>query len=214
MGAFVVIAYHSFFTMYGFWLPNDPRGSYSDFVAAWRLWWEGGKATKVNTHRSVAGQPHDRDERLRVKNALQYPPVSMDDEQIRCVASGFSEAVRKSGYDLYACSILPEHVHMVIGRHKFLAERIVGHLKTEATMALIDHRLHPFQDLKRPGGRLVSCWAEKSWNVFLDSDTEVLRAIQYVRNNPMKDGRAAQRWAFEREYGVADLVPRPDERAG
>ena len=32
-----VLAYHLILTAYGFWLPNDPRGSWSDFVRAWEL---------------------------------------------------------------------------------------------------------------------------------------------------------------------------------
>jgi len=27
----MVIAYHAIFSTYGFWLPNDPRGSWSEF---------------------------------------------------------------------------------------------------------------------------------------------------------------------------------------
>ncbi len=103
----MVIAYHSIFSTYGFWLPNDPRGSDSDFVASWNLCAEGGKATKVTTTRSVASRPHDPDERLSVKNALKYPAVELNDEQIECVAAGFSKAVRKSGYEIYKCSICP-----------------------------------------------------------------------------------------------------------
>ena len=33
----LVIAYHLIYTTYGFWLPNDPRGSWSDFVRCWGL---------------------------------------------------------------------------------------------------------------------------------------------------------------------------------
>ncbi len=29
----MILAYHSIFSMYGFWLPNDPRGSGSDYLA-------------------------------------------------------------------------------------------------------------------------------------------------------------------------------------
>ncbi len=210
----MVLAYHSIFSMYGFWLPNDPRGSYSDFVAAWELWREGGKATKVITRQSVAVRPHNREERLVVKNALDYPPVLLDEEQRRCVADGFADAVRKSRYDVYACAIMSDHVHAVIGRHRFDVERIVGHLKTEGTMRLVNHRLHPFQDLKRPGGRLVSCWAEGGWNSFLDCDADVMCAIEYVRENPRKAGLIEQRWAFEKKYGLGAVAPRPDERAG
>ena len=30
-----VLVAHVIITAYGFWLPNDPRGSWSDFVGAW-----------------------------------------------------------------------------------------------------------------------------------------------------------------------------------
>jgi len=33
----MLLANHSIFGMYGFWLPNDPRGSGSDYVASWEL---------------------------------------------------------------------------------------------------------------------------------------------------------------------------------
>ena len=33
----MVYASHVIFCAYGFWLPNDPRGSWSDFVGSWEL---------------------------------------------------------------------------------------------------------------------------------------------------------------------------------
>ena len=33
----MIHGYHAIFGAYGFWLPNDPRGSWSDFVGAWEL---------------------------------------------------------------------------------------------------------------------------------------------------------------------------------
>jgi len=30
----MVRGYHVIFGMYGFWLPNDPRGSWSDYVGS------------------------------------------------------------------------------------------------------------------------------------------------------------------------------------
>jgi hypothetical protein len=33
----MIHAYHVVFGTYGFWLPNDPRGFWSDFVGAWEL---------------------------------------------------------------------------------------------------------------------------------------------------------------------------------
>lgn len=70
----MVIAYHVIFSMYGFWLPNDPRGSWSDFVGSWELF-RYGPATKVDDYRSYAHNPHDRQRRIEAKTALKYPPV-------------------------------------------------------------------------------------------------------------------------------------------
>ena len=50
----MILASHVIFSTYGFWLPNDPRGSWSDFVGNWELT-RFGKATTVTTHRSLAG---------------------------------------------------------------------------------------------------------------------------------------------------------------
>ena len=55
----MVLAYHCVFGFYGFWLPNDPRGSGSDYIANWELL-RYGRATKVqDRRRSRASQPHD-----------------------------------------------------------------------------------------------------------------------------------------------------------
>jgi len=53
----MILGYHVIFGAYGFWLPNDPRGSWSDFVGAWELF-RYGAATKTNTTVSVAGRRH------------------------------------------------------------------------------------------------------------------------------------------------------------
>ncbi|MEX0703139.1 MAG: hypothetical protein WD069_13675 [Planctomycetales bacterium] len=56
-------AYHVIFGAYGFWLPNDPRGSWSDFVGSWELL-QFGRATKVTTRRSLAHSKRLREEGL------------------------------------------------------------------------------------------------------------------------------------------------------
>ena len=53
----MVKAYHVIFCAYGFWLPNDQRGSWSQWVRSWDLF-RYGEATKVTTRRSVAGARH------------------------------------------------------------------------------------------------------------------------------------------------------------
>src|SRR4029079_1330281 len=94
-GCLIVIAYHVIYGMYGFWLPNDPRGSWSDFVGSWNLF-RYGPATKTTARRSLADRPHDHDWRTAPKKALKYPAVVLNGLQARAVALGFAEYFAKS----------------------------------------------------------------------------------------------------------------------
>ena len=80
----MILAYHTVFTAYGFWLPNDPRGSWSDFVRSWELH-RFGPATKVTTRASVAGVDHDRTSRRQAKRALKHEPVVLTGIQARAI---------------------------------------------------------------------------------------------------------------------------------
>jgi REP element-mobilizing transposase RayT len=196
MGNKGVLAYHVIFGAYGFWLPNDPRGSWSDFVRSWELFRAGGPATKVTTRRSVAGQPHDRQTRLKTKAALKYPPVIFTGLQALSIANGFATMAAKAHYQIYACSILPEHVHMVLGRYHYKVETMVRLLKAEATTRLIQDGRHPLAAYPMEDGTLPSPWAHGRWKVFLDDVDVIIEAIRYVEANPLKEGKRPQRWKF------------------
>ncbi len=187
----MVIAYHAIFTAYGFWLPNDPRGSWSDYIRSWELL-RFGRATKTDERHSLARTPHDNHLRQQAKQALKYEPVSFSGRQALSISAGFHNAMKRSGYVFYACSILPEHVHAVIARSRYNIEHVVGQLKGEATKQLNRDGLHPF-------GRLAarpSPWVRKGWNVYLDNDHAIRRAACYVEENPTKEGKPPQRWQF------------------
>src|SRR4051812_22372010 len=161
-----VLAYHIIFSAHGFWLPNDPRGSWSDFVRCWELFLFGA-ATKTNERRSLARRSHDRALRLKAKSALKYAPVKFTGLQARAIATGFALAAREAGYVVYACSIMPDHVHMVVARCGRVAEKIAGHLKARATQELLKEGLHPFGHLTTSADRVPPCWARKCWKVFV-----------------------------------------------
>jgi len=198
----MVIASHVIFTAYGFWLPNDPRGSWSDFVGSWELY-HFGPATKTELRNSLARTEHDRTLRRAAKTALKFMPVEFTGVQARAVGHGFAKAIVDRGYRMFACSILPAHVHAVIGRHERDAEDIVGHLKFAATRELCAQGLHPFEQHREAQGKLPTMWTKRSWKVFLDSDESVLRAIGYVEGNPVKEGKPVQRWSFVLPYKSA-----------
>jgi REP element-mobilizing transposase RayT len=191
----MVHAYHAIFAAYGFWLPNDPRGSWSDFVRRWELL-RFGPATKVTTRQSLAAKPHDFALRQQAKQALMYPEVRFTGVQAREIGRAFEGFVQKSGLVVWACSILPEHVHLVIARHRYKIEQLVNLLKGAATTRLMEQGLHPLAEYARDGERPPPMWVRGKWKVFLDCEEDIIRAIRYVEQNPIKEGKPAQRWRF------------------
>ena len=189
-----VLAYHVIFGAYGFWLPNDPRGSWSEFVGAWDLYRAGGEATKTDERHSVAWRSHDRELRLATKRELKRPAVKFTGAQALAVGRGFQEYGRKSGLAVWACSILPEHVHLVVGRHSSDIEQVVIQLKGAATRELTREGIHPFARLTRPGKRPPKCWSRGEWKVFIFDPEHTTSSIRYVENNPVKEGKPPQQW--------------------
>jgi REP element-mobilizing transposase RayT len=112
---------------------------------------------------------------------LARPPVSFTGEQAREIVRGFSQ----TPYTLHACAVLPEHVHLVVAYNPRHIRRVVAHLKSEATRLL------------RECGWFATGtpWAVKGWNVYLNSNEDVLRAIRYVEQNPLREGKRLQRWS-------------------
>lgn len=196
----MVVAYHIIITNYGFWLPNDPRGSWSDFVRSWELFLAGGPATKVTTRQSLAAAPHDAQRRERVKAALVRPPVVFTGVQARAVGHGFADFVERSRVTVLACAIMPKHTHLVIDRPPYPAEQATNLLKGAATAELSRQGLHPFADAAYRNGRLPTPWARKQWICFLNNVDDVWRAIDYVERNPLKEGLRRQRWSFVIAY--------------
>lgn len=190
----MIVGYHVIFSTYGFWLPNDPRGSWSDFVGSWDLF-RYGPATKTTETRSLAHRDHDRALRKAAKSALKYPPVNFTGLQARAVARGFAVYVEKAKIPVWACAILPDHVHLVVGRSAIPVERLVIQLKGNATGQLLREGIHPMARYGVGDGRTPKCWVRGQWKVFLDSP-DVPRAIRYVQSNPPREGKRPQAWSF------------------
>jgi REP element-mobilizing transposase RayT len=190
--------YHLIISAYGFWLPNDPRGSWSDFVGAWELLKFGGP-TKVNDKRSYAHDPHHRERRLDAKRSLKYPPVRFDPAQRTIIVEGFARAVEEGNYVVHACCIGYDHAHLVIARHSRTIERISGHFKSKSSMALRAAGCHPLACHPK-GDTIPSPWSDGSWSVFINDEAQARSAIDYVTRHPMKEGLTAQQWAFVKDF--------------
>jgi len=114
-------------------------------------------------------------------------------------SGAFGEYVAKKNLPVWACAILPDHVHLVTGRPRMDVEQLVIQLKGDSTQLLEREGLHPLAHYKVEGDRVPKCWARGQWKVFLDLP-DVSRAIAYVENNPLKEGLPKQRWAFVTAY--------------
>lgn len=191
---------HIVFSCYGFWLPNDPRGSGSRTVRAHHLWEIGGAATRVSTTHSVANRPHDRRLRLQTKAALTRPAVILSREQMPAVAEGIAALLPKLELTLHALAVMPDHVHAVAAAHRLDPEELCEALKRAATRGLNDAGLHPFRDRLRANGKRPSPWAVKGWCVFLYTPEEMRGRIRYVEQNPIEAGLPPQHWSFVTPY--------------
>ena len=188
----MVYGYHIVLPHYGFWLPNDPRGSWSEFVGCWEIA-RFGESTRHLEQRTLAMlTPEELALREAARQALLYPPVSLTGKQALSVANGFKEQSSKSDYAIWACSILPEHTHLVIARHRYKAEQIANLLKGAATARLIADGIHPLRQYAKPelneigilrrvrppradeaGGlyQALNCGNIRAMNVHKDADT-------------------------------------------
>jgi REP element-mobilizing transposase RayT len=195
-----MLGWHLIFTTYGFWPPNDPRGSGSTRVRTWHIYDAAGEATKVDARRSVAARPHDISIRRAAKAALKYPAVELSGHQARAVARGIAVVCPKVELVIHACAIMPDHVHVVVAAHRLDGDEIIACLKRAGTRGMNDEGLHPMAAYPRSNGRLPTPWGGRGWKVKLYTPREICDRIRYVERNPVRAGFMPQQWSFVVPY--------------
>jgi len=86
---------------------------------------------------------------------------------------------------------MPDHVHVLIRKHKHQAEEMIRNLQRESHLLL---RTRELFDMDHP------IWGGPGWSVFLDHPEEVWRTISYVEENPVKIGLPKQKHPFVIPY--------------
>ena len=123
--------------------------------------------------------------------ALKHPLLSFAPGEFSQVANAIGEAISEFKYTCYACAIMPDHVHLLIRKHRDLAEEMIEKIQALSRKRLVEMRLrsssHP-------------TWARGGWKVFLDHPKDVQRTVRYIENNPIKLGLPAQLWPFVQAY--------------
>ena len=175
-----VIAYHLIWTAYGWWLPNDLRGSMSRYVHSDVI---SDLGTLHYGRKRV--QPAARDVRAfyeAVKGKLKFNLLEMLAPEVQMIAAAFQDVIWQEEYTCYACAIMPDHVHILIRKHKHFAEEMIKNFQLESEFRLRDFEL-------RPADHPV--WGGPGWKVFLDSPDDIRRTIRYIEDNPLKMGLPA-----------------------
>jgi REP element-mobilizing transposase RayT len=185
----MVVAYHLVWTGYGWWLPNDPRGSMSrtirsDVIAELGELHFGRK--KVQPASRVIREFYEQ-----ARETLAFSLERFNDAQVALIADSFATVIRETPYTCYACAIMPDHVHILIRKHRDKAETMIARLQDASKQVLRTLG-------KIPTGHPV--WGGPGWKVFLDSVDDVERTIRYIRRNPVPLGKPVQEWDFVKPY--------------
>ncbi len=192
----IVIAHHLVWTVYGRWLPNDPRGSNSEYVASEVI-----AELGVLHHGRKKVQPAGwviRDFYQRAREVLVYPLLTFDEAARIEIGASFANVIDAERYTCYACALMPDHVHLLIRKHKHTAEEMIENFQraSRAHLAEAQYRTtdHPV-------------WGGPGWKVFLDHPDELRRTITYIEKNPLPLRLPKRVWPFVKEYDGWPLHP-------
>ena len=162
----IVIAYHLVWTGYGWWLPNDPRGSMSHCIRKDVLK-EIGELHYGRKKLQPAGEETHRFY-LEAERLLKHPLTLFGRDHVSIIAEAFDKAVKDLRYTCWACAIMPDHVHVLIRKHRDSAEKMIANLQAASHDALKHKGLfasdHPV-------------WGGPGWKVFLDHPDELVANV-------------------------------------
>jgi REP element-mobilizing transposase RayT len=204
----MIAGYHLIWTAYGWWLPNDPRGSTSHDVRCAAI---AGLGELHYGRKKI--QPAGRVIREfyeAAQSVLKHALLKFTEEETRAIGAAFAEVIRARDYTCYGCAIMPDHVHVLIRKHRDWAETMIAHLQDASREAVL-----------RAGRRKPDhpVWGGPGWKVYLDCRDDMQRTVKYVRENPIKAGRPLQSWPFVEAYdgwlpGQVRIVKRAKPQAG
>ena len=130
----LVIAHHLVFTIYGVWPPNDPRGSSSHEI---RNEWIADLG-ELHHGRKIE-QPTGADLRAFQREAasrLKHTVRELNDRDVELVAESIGAVIARERYTCWACVIMPDHVHLLIRKHKDQAEQMLEKIQGESRSRL------------------------------------------------------------------------------
>jgi len=131
---------------------------------------------------------------------LKHKAVVLDGSAVHAAAMGIREQAQRHAYDVWALAVLPDHVHLVVGRHWHRYERVVAGMKAVSGREVrklwgiaVNERPN---DLRQRQRDTRPVWSDGYWVRYLNDDTHIASAVRYVVRNPASAGLPPQRWSF------------------
>ncbi len=185
----MVAGYHLIWTAYGWWLPNDPRGSSSHEIRVERV----AELGELHHGRKRVQPPGSELRRFynEARPVLQHELLRFHDRDVALIGRSFAEAIARKNYTCYACAIMPDHIHALIRRHRDRSEQMIAALQNASRDALVAagrrREDHPV-------------WGGPGWTVYQNTREDMERTVRYIEENPLKAGLPAQHWPFVTPY--------------
>lgn len=99
--------------------------------------------------------------------------------------------MRQYGYTVWACAVLSNHAHLCVREHKDRYEtvwtRFGSNSRNELTLRKHIRAEHPV-------------WADRPYSVYLHTPDDIWRTVEYIKNNPMKEGLPPQEYEWVHSY--------------
>jgi len=182
----MIAGYHLIWAVYGWWLPNDPRGSMSREIRSAAI---AGLGELHYGRKRIQPAGHVmREFHEAARDVLKYPLLELSRIEIEVVGSSFAEVIRSRNYTCYACAILPDHVHLLIRKHRDQAETMIEQLQDSSRTAVQQCKS------RRPDHPV---WGGPGWKVFLETPDDMHRTVTYIGKNVK---RARPPWPFVAPY--------------
>jgi REP element-mobilizing transposase RayT len=184
-----ILASHLVFTGYAHWLSNDPRGSGSTEIRKDDLKDLG----DIRPGRKSIQPPRDELRKFHrdAKTRLDHEVIWFHEEHRSVIGDAIGIAAQKHGYTLWAFAVCSNHAHAVVRTHRDRSEMIWNNLAIATSQLL---RAKSLVAVDHP------VWSHRVYKVFLYSPDDVIGRIDYVEENPEKEGLPRQNWAFVKPY--------------
>lgn len=175
----IIIAHHLILHGYGHWLPNDPRGSGSEEIRQEKLTDLG--AIHFGRKRVQPSREELRQFKREATPRLEFPLVWFDAAKRQALGEALGDILRRERYTVWAAAVLSNHLHLCIRRHRDDAEtmwrKFAGGCRQKLCLFAEIPADHPI-------------WSERPYKVFLYTPEEVRQRIEYISENPVKEGLA------------------------